>query len=115
MDNLAETLAWAEAEGNPVPPEHIAEKARYLLRKLNSTPYTAYPMPDGAIALDARGGGADGALIVLNLDDTVCYSGEINGVSWHREYSIVDLSRPETLKELREWNTNTATTDRPTE
>ena len=106
FDDLNEALKSAKEEGEAIPPRHTVVLARTIIRGLHSAvprAYSAYLMPDGAIAIDTRGRKPDGALFSINTDGTVCYSGEKNGQKWHRDYVGLDLlSDPKLMVELRE-------------
>ena len=94
FDDLNEALKSAREEGEAIPPRHTVVQARTLIRGLHSAvprTYSAYLMPDGAIAIDTRGRKPDGALFTVNTDGTVCYSGEKDGQKWHRDYVGLDL------------------------
>ena len=106
FDDLNEALKSAREEGEPIPPRHTLVQARTIIRGLHSAvprAYSAYLMPDGAIAIDTRGRKPDGALFTVNTDGTVCYSGEQDGLKWHRDYVGLDLlSDPKLVGELCE-------------
>ena len=106
LNDLEEVLTLAEEEESPTPPQPIIEKARRILTDLHSKAhrkYMVYLMPDGAIAMDTRGVGTDGALIALNNNGTVCCSGEKDGRDWHRDYTDSNpLDDPDLLRELNE-------------
>ena len=106
LNDLEEVLTLAKEEESPTPPQHIISNAQRLLKNLYSiTPrkYMVYLMPDGAIAVDTRGVGTDGALITLNDNGTVCCSGEKDGRDWHLDYIDSNpLDDPNLLKELNE-------------
>lgn len=104
FDDLNEALKSAREEGEVIPPRHTVVQARTIIRGLHSAvprTYSVYLMPDGAIAIDTRGRKPDGALFSVNTDGTVCYSGEIDGQKWHRDYVGLDLlSDPKLVVEL---------------
>ena len=106
INDLNEVLTLAEEEEGPTPPESIVIKARSILEGLCSKAprkYMVYLMPDGAVAIDTRGVGNDGALMTLNNNGTVCCSGEKNGRDWHHDYSDSNpLDDPVLLRELNE-------------
>ena len=106
FDDLNEALKSAKEEGEAIPPRHTVVQARTIIRELHSAvprDYSAYLMPDGAIAIDTRGRKPDGALVTVNTDGTVCYSGEKDGQKWHRDYVGLDLlSDPKLVVELCE-------------
>ena len=106
IDDLNEVMTLAEEEESPTPPDNIVIKAQSVLEKLYSKAprkYMVYLMPDGAIAIDTRGVGTDGALITLNNNGTVCCSGEKDGRDWHHDYSDSNpLDDPVLLRELNE-------------
>lgn len=106
FDDLNEALKSAREEGGIIPPQYTVVQAKTIIRGLHSAvprDYSAYLMPDGAIAIDTRGRKPDGALVAVNIDRTVCYSGEKDGQKWHRDYVGLDLlSDPKLVVELCE-------------
>lgn len=106
LNDLQEALQWAKAEDSAIPPQRIIERAREILADIHDKvprKYAVYLMPDGAIAIDTRGVGTDGALIVLHIDGTVCSSGEKDSRFWHIDRTGCNpMDDPDLLKELRE-------------
>ena len=109
LNDLQEVLALADEEGSPKPPNQIIDKAEALLETVHSKAprkYMVYLMPDGDIAIDTRGVGADGALIALNTNGTVCCSGEKDNHHWHLDYPDSNpLDDPNLLRKLNELGT----------
>ena len=106
LSDLRESLKSAKEEGGIIAPRHIVAQARTMIRELHSKApriYSVYLMPDGTIAIDTRGRKPDGALLTINTDGTVCYSGEKDGQRWHRDYVGRDpLSDQDLVRELCE-------------
>ena len=87
----------------------LIAKAHRVLEGLAAEPgeYMLYPMPDGSLALDTRGEGTNGALIVLNTDGTVCCSGENRGKHWHLDYpTVAQIDYPTVLAHIRSNHAN---------
>ena len=109
LNDLKEVLSLAEKEESPTPSQDLITKAKALLEIVHSKAprkYMVYLMPDGDIAIDARGVGTDGALIALNTNGTVCCSGEKDGHHWHLDYHDSNpLDYPNLLRKLNELGT----------
>ena len=89
INDINEALTLAQEEDRPIPPQHIVVKALDILTNLHqktSRDYFVYLMHDGAIAIDTRGPKPDGDFIALNINGSVCCSGEKGGQHWHLDY-----------------------------
>ncbi len=109
MPNLAEALRelsevtdYAKEDGMDIPSETAFANAERLLRDLydfSPRVYSVYPIPDGYIAIDARGAGSNIAVLMCGSDGSALFVRVINGESRRIRYPTTGELPDEFIRE----------------